>query len=541
MARSPDVPLDCGRDEARPSPCSAHWEGPASSGPLPGRDEARPSRPSLADRLHRFVADNDLFSGIHRLGFAVSGGSDSVSLLHLVAPLCQAKGIEPFVLTFDHAIPDEHSDVDAAFVRDEASRLGLSFYGERAEGIVPGGGKSLEMAAREARQAFFRRAVARLGLDAVATGHQADDVAETLLLRLLRGAGAAGLSGLRPRSELPPADDSEGRPLVIVRPLLDIGREELRDWLRGRGLNWCEDPSNANEAIPRNEVRRSILPALARHCEAAAATSAALPNSSASPLPLLLCVKNNPLEDVVRQLARSAEILREEDAYLEGVASSWFEKVTDTASLPVSRLSEDLPLALRRRVVRKWLLENAGGEASGFACVETILGMAEGAVVTLPGGKRVNCASGVVRLLTEAPCAETPPDTVIPVPGAVQWGEYTVETSLGGAISRERSAMDVWPAVCTFSAARLEGRSLMVRGRKPGDRIAPFGLPGTKKLQDVFTDAKVPEARRDTYPVIVSGDEIVWLPGYRIAAPFAVRDGEACLRLRVSRQRMSDD
>ena len=469
--------------------------------------------------------EKGLFNGVSRLGIAVSGGSDSLSLLHLMEPLCREAGIVPVVLNFDHAIPGEHSDADAAFVRDEASRLGLSFYGERAEGIAPGGGKSLEMAAREARQAFFRRAVARFGLDAIATGHQADDVAETLILRLLRGAGAAGLSGLRPRSELPPTDVAEGRPLVIIRPLLAVGREELRDWLRERGLGWCEDPSNANEAIPRNEVRRSILPALARRCEAAAATSAALPNS---------CVRHNSVANVVRQLARSADILREEDAYLEGVAASWFEKMPNAADLPVSRLAEDLPLALRRRVARMWLLENAGAEASGFDCVETVLGLEDGAVVTLPGGKRIRCASGVVSLLPEAPRAAIPSDAEIPVPGVVEWGNFRIETSLGGAISRERPAMDVWPAICTLSSARLAGRPLIVRGRRPGDRIAPFGLRGTKKLQDVFTDAKVPEARRDAYPVIVSGDEIVWLPGYRIAAPFAVREGEECLCLRVS-------
>ena len=131
-------------------------------------------------RVARFVAEKGLFSGVNRLGLAVSGGSDSLSLLHVLAPLCREAGIVPVVLNFDHAIPGEHSDVDAAFVRDEASRLGLEFVGEVADGIVSGGGKSLEMAAREARQAFYRRAADRFELDAIATGHQADDVAETL-------------------------------------------------------------------------------------------------------------------------------------------------------------------------------------------------------------------------------------------------------------------------------------------------------------------------------------------------------------------------
>ena len=226
-------------------------------------DSGAPGGSALSERVREFIAANSLLAGVRRLGLAVSGGSDSLSLFHLMAPLCREAGIEPVALNFDHAIPGEHSDEDAAFVRDEAARLGVAFHGEVAEGVRQGGGRSLEMAAREARLAFYRRAASLYHLDAIATGHQADDVAETLLLRLLRGAGAAGLSGLRPRSELPPPAGGDGRPLVIVRPLLAIRRAELRDWLRQKGLAWREDPSNANESSPRNGVRHSILPGLA--------------------------------------------------------------------------------------------------------------------------------------------------------------------------------------------------------------------------------------------------------------------------------------
>ena len=481
-------------------------EGLASSGPSPGRDEARPS---LEARVRTFIAANSLFDGIRRLGLAVSGGSDSLSLLHIVAPLCREAGIEPVALNFDHAIPGEHSDEDAAFVRDEAGRLGVAFHGEVAEGVRQGGGKSLEMAAREARLAFYRRAAALLRLDAIATGHQADDVAETLLLRLMRGAGAAGLSGLRPRSELPPPAGEDDRPLVIVRPLLAIRRGELRDWLRQRGLGWCEDPSNANETIPRNGVRHSILPALA--------------------------ARGGGEGEVVRQLAQSAAILREEDAYLEGVAYAWLAESAATDDFPLARARAELPLALRRRVARAWLLGAAGAEGSGFASVETVLGLADGAVATLPGGRRVGCAEGVVHILPEGRLVAPPPEAVLPVPGALRWGDYTVETSLGGEIVRERGRLDGWPARCTLSAERIAGRPLSVRGRQPGDRMAPCQMRGTKKLQDIFTDGKLPESRRDAYPVVVCGGEIAWVPGYRVAAPYAVRDGEERLQIVVRR------
>ena len=461
----------------------------------------------LEERLRRHVADNSLFSGVKRLGLAVSGGSDSLSLLHLVAPLCQREGIAVVVLNFDHAIPGEHSDADAEFVRGEAARLGLTFFGERAETITPGGGLSLEMAARRARQAFFRRATARFGLDAIATGHQADDVAETLLLRLLRGAGTAGLAGLRPRSVLPSPDGTDGRPLVLVRPLLAFRREELRAWLRERNLAWCEDPSNANESIPRNEVRRSILPALAR--------------------------RGGGLDETILQLAQSADILREEDAFLDGLARDWLSALPPDGDLPLARLREELPLALRRRVARGWLMDHLGAEAAGFASVGRVLDLPDGASVTLPGGRRVLCAAGELRLVPKPSRAGVPEPSPLSVPGVVEWGGFVIEAALGGSVVRSPSKLDVWPASCTLSASRLAGRPLAVRSRQPGDRIEPYGLSGTKKLQDVFMDGKVPSARRDAYPIIVSGDEILWVPGYRIASDDAVRDGEECVRLTV--------
>ncbi len=465
---------------------------------------------SLQAQVASFIEEKGLFTGVNRLGLAVSGGSDSMSLLHLLTPLCREAGIVPVALNFDHAIPGEHSDVDAAFVRDVASRLGIKFFGEVADGIAAGGGKSLEMAAREARQAFYRRAANRFSLDAIATGHQADDVAETLLLRLLRGAGAAGLAGLKPRSVLPPMAPHGSKSLTLIRPLLEIRREELREWLKERGLGWCEDPSNANEAIPRNEVRRTILPALAR--------------------------RGHGLAETVRQLARSADILREEDDYLDGVANAWLAAAAPGEDvLPLACLLDEQPLAISRRVVRLWLLSRLGGGASGFDAVETIVALEDNDIATLPGGLRVKRTSGTIRIIYEEEASPALPEASLIVPGETRWGRYIITTSFGGVVERSRQRLGDWPATCTISARLVAGKSPAVRGRKHGDRMAPYGLDGTRKLQDIFTDAKVPEAERDAYPVIVCGDEIVWLPGYRVAAPYAVREDDECLRLTVGR------
>jgi tRNA(Ile)-lysidine synthetase-like protein len=177
----------------------------------------------------------------------------------------------------------------------------------------------------------------------------------------------------------------------------------------------------------------------------------------------------------------------------------------------------------------------ASREAAGFACVEGVLGLADGAVRMLPGGWRVKREAALLRLLPDEVEEVVPQEALITVTGEVHWGRYTISASFGGPVERSRQGTGVWPASCTLSARLLAGKALSVRGRKPGDRMAPYGMAGTRKLQDIFTDAKVPEAERDSYPVIVCGDEIVWLPGYRIAAPYAVHDGDECLRLTVGR------
>ena len=200
------------------------------------------------------VARHQLLLAVTRLGVAVSGGADSVALLHLLLPECRARGIAPTVLHLNHGLRAE-ADEEARFVEALAADAGVPFVSRRvALAERPADGRSLEMAARDARLDFFRHAYEECALDALATGHHADDVAETLLMRLARGAGAAGLAGLRPHTHL------DG--CRMIRPLLAISGAALRAWLRERGLTWCEDASNRDPAIPRNAVRHVVLPHL---------------------------------------------------------------------------------------------------------------------------------------------------------------------------------------------------------------------------------------------------------------------------------------
>ena len=187
---------------------------------------------------------------IWTIGLAVSGGADSTALAVAMAEMQQKLGFRAIVLHVDHGLrPD--SAADARFVKRLARGLGLPFHGTRVQ-IVRARGESLEMAARRERLAFFARMVRRLKLDAIATGHHADDVAETFLMRLARGSGAAGLAGLKRISHV------DG--ITFIRPLLDLRDAELRDFLRRRNVAWREDTTNTDTSILRNKVRHVVLP-----------------------------------------------------------------------------------------------------------------------------------------------------------------------------------------------------------------------------------------------------------------------------------------
>ena len=222
------------------------------------------------------------------IGLAVSGGADSTALLAALADLRETMGFEAVVLHVDHGLrPDSHDD--ARFVEALAARFGLPCRTLRAR-IRRRPRESLEMAARRTRLAFFARMTRELGLDAIATGHHADDVAETFIMRMARGAGPEGLAGLKPVSHV------DG--ITFIRPLLGLRDSDLRAYLRRRGLTWREDSTNADTSILRNKVRHVILPFLREHldphitehlCKSAAILRGdlSLGEAALSPLPLV--------------------------------------------------------------------------------------------------------------------------------------------------------------------------------------------------------------------------------------------------------------
>ncbi len=483
-----------------------------------------PIQTDLPSALAIALERDRLFNGVRSVVAAVSGGSDSMALLHLLAPWCRGHGIVLAVVHLNHGLRGAASDADADFVQSESERLGVTCHQRRAQLTPPRG--SPEQAARRARLAVFADVVAAVGADAVLTGHTADDVAETLLLRLARGAGAAGLAGLQPRRALrfSRTGDRFSR-LLLLRPLLACTRAELQAWLVARGLAWREDASNCDQTIPRNRVRHTVIPMLERLWT----------------------------PDLRRQLARSAAILRADDDYLDTQArAAWAtlappgpagaDPVTaQPAILHAARLA-GLPLALQRRVVRLWLMAYGSMQATGFASVERVRALLEGRQqagrITLTGGSRAQLQGDWLLLVPPVPAAPqtTPISVQLPVPGACTLAGVRITAAFGAGIVKGPGAVGGLPAACSLDPAAVAAGQLTVRTRQPGDRIAPLGFTGTRKLQDVFVDAGVPAKERDRIPLLFCGGDLAWIPGYRVSRRVAVLHPDApAVQVRMDR------
>ncbi len=401
---------------------------------------------------------------------AVSGGADSIALLHALAIAAPRYPWRLAVAHFDHRLRGAGSAADAEFVAAEAARLGFPFHGGAAAHRVPKtpGVESTEMAARRLRHAFLARTAREANADAVVLAHHADDQTETFLLRLLRGSGGSGLGGMRWNSHSP-ADSG----VRLCRPLLDIPRSALRAWLAARGIGFREDPSNADRAFARNDVRHRLLPFL-REFEGL---------------------------HVDKVLLRVAELTSADADFVAAIAAAW-----DGAE-PFAALHP----AVQRAVIRDQLF--ALGQEPTFELVER-----------LRRQPTRRASSGRARSWRQA-------DGIVadaPVPSGFRAGQRVLPLDGPTRRARWHGLEARWKIFAGTDAADrpepLAGResfdldaiggTATLRHWKPGDRFRPLGLPAPSKLQDLFVNRRVPAAERRDRIVAMDGDgQIFWVEG----------------------------
>ena len=474
---------------------------------------------SLISKTKKTIQRYSLLSGGEGLLVAVSGGADSVALLHVVHALRKQMGVTLTAVHMMHGLRGASAEQDAAFVKTLAKRLRVDFLEghSNVRALAKRRGISLEMAAREARYALFRKTARALekktGKGVVlATAHTADDQAETLILKLARGAGSTGLAAISRKRSI--------SGITTIRPFLEIGREEITRYLLQHKIDWREDESNRDPAFLRNRVRHEVLPILAERL--------------------------NP--NIRGALTRAADILREEDAWMDCLAESMYQECRvpgEGDPLCVSSL-RTCPLAARRRVLRLWLQHADVCEDSGdfrtIAEIERVLLGRRGSARVQVGNahdavRRYNFLSIVERKAGPGPGLPfrvritLSGETLLDSPGL-----RIVASEGAGVLKPKPAGVGTLPAKATLNRDAIGRRAIHVRSWRSGDRMRPLGLRGSVKLQDVFVNAKIPRRERGEVPLFVCGDEIVWVPGYRVARGWEVQAGtRRILKLSVDR------
>ncbi len=443
---------------------------------------------AIKDTIRRYGMLN---SG-DRVVVAVSGGPDSVCLLSVLHALSGELGISLHVAHLDHRFRGAESANEALFVEKLAKKLAIPATIENIDvpALCRERGLSAQAGAREARYAFLDRIARATGACRIATGHTAADQAETFLMRLLRGAGSSGLSGIPP---------VRGK---VIRPLIDVTRDKVMEYLEDTELSYVTDSSNAKPVYLRNRIRSEVLPVLRNF---------------------------NPR--IIETLAREASLLRDEDKALQACLDAILNSVCiqEPGRVLIRRTGFNAqPPALKRRIIRK-AADMAGLDLSRLSAAR--IGEALSFIAEAQSGRAMNLAPGLKLareydrfLLTTAVAAgfvkrslSAPGLTTVPEFGL----EIEIETASIGAEARPDKNYR-WQAA--FDYDRITA-PLVVRSRLPGDQFCPSGMGGRhKKLHDYFIDEKIPRLQRDRVPLICAGENILWVVGYRTDERFTARD-----------------
>jgi tRNA(Ile)-lysidine synthase len=477
---------------------------------------------TLAQKVLAYIRRHELLRPGDRVGVAVSGGADSVGLLRLLLELRQELGIVLSVVHFNHKLRGAESDAEEQFVAELARRHKLGLRRDRGDVAASAAEKhlSIEAAARKMRYEYFVRLLRDGELNRVATAHTLDDQAETVLMRVVRGAGTRGLAGIYPQLSVASSQFSEEQiptqlsvassQFTIIRPLLGIRRKELEAYLVEAGQEWREDSSNRDLRHARNRVRHGILPRLERN-----------------------------LNPAVREaLAETAEIARAEEEYWEIEVARVLPQVWRGGALDLAILAK-LPLSLQRRVIR------AAAESLDlrleFRHVEGILemvGAGSAKSAALPDDWMVSRSKAELRFERAKPEAvKSDYEYCLPVPGLVEVPEVG---------TRFEAALVPGSSEAGYNPEHLLDRSslakqLTVRNWRAGDRFWPAHSKSPKKIKELLQERQVSGLEKKLWPVVASGAEVVWVRGFPAPARLQPRGGirEAVLVREIRGSRIS--
>ena len=457
----------------------------------------------FVQQMHRFIVHHKMIVDNETVLVAVSGGADSLALLHSLHALRSQLNCQLHVVHLNHCLrPD--ADADADFVRQHAKHLKLPWTIQRVEipRLVQQWKLSVEAAGRRARYQFYESVATKVNATKIALGHHQDDSAETVLMNLIRGTGATGLKGIAPV-----------RDAKFIRPLAGFTRQQIEAFLTSIDVVPRHDITNTDTRYLRNRVRHELIPRL---------------ESDYNP-------------NIKIGLSRTADVLRAESEYLDTVA----QKALETCRLqdPHERVVLDriefrqYHIALQRRMLRQSVSEMSGDMNDlYFAHCEKILNLiqseASNALLALPNGlqfrrayqqliferKPVETGNFVYSIVTVGKTSIEVLNTEI----TAELGNTESPSTLALPDGRFEAIFDYEKIRKVFAEPSLETFPLTVRNRRQGDRFQPYGMRGTKKIKDFLIDAKVPRHERDSIPLLVCGNQILWIIGHTTSDAFKI-------------------
>lgn len=448
----------------------------------------------MREKVLAYIREQELLKPGDRVGMAVSGGADSVALLRLLLELGSELGTMLSVLHFNHRIRGAEADEDEQFVRSLADQHGLEFHHSSTD--VPAYAAehtlSLETAGREARYRFFESFFEHKALDAVATGHTMDEQAETVLMRVLRGAGTKGLGGIYPRKKVLSGGAEIG---YIVRPLLGMRRAEVRDYLARIHQSWREDATNVDLQYTRNRIRHGLIPLIETRFQPTAAAA----------------------------LAQLAAVAREEENY-------WAERTRERLPVVLDGGPSDPtinvtafalePVAIQRRLLRA--IAAGLGITLDFRHTEEVRHLARlqatNGCCDLPGGWVAVRKQQKLRLEGRPKAAGQAPRAYeyrLPIPGEVEIRE--IGRVIRAFLRPTKAGASGYNPEQSLDRGKI-GPELVVRNWRPGDRLWPLQSKGPKKLKQLFQERHVPQEERRGWPVVVSEGKLAWTRSFGISA-----------------------
>jgi tRNA(Ile)-lysidine synthase len=434
----------------------------------------------MLDMVKKTIAENGLIKNGQKVVAGVSGGADSVALLHCLLTLSRTDGFDVYAAHLHHGIRGESADSDLAFVRDLCEQWGIPLYTERLNvpSLAAKDKKTLEQAGREARYAFLERARIHFGADRIAVAHHMDDQAESILLHMIRGSALNGLTGMSLKRER------------IIRPLLNLRRSNIESYLENEGIAFCIDETNLVASGARNRLRLDVIP----------------------------YIEQNLNPSVVPTLCSMAELLRRDENYLTELARCALDRARRGEAYLRSELA-CLELPVKTRALKLALFDRGISEDIERVHMESLCELLKaktGTQAVLPGITAWT-SYDLLYLGDLEPAKGFREPLLIPGKTETPSGEFLSAFVPGNNFIRDKNT-------AYMDADILKGLEPIVRSRLPGDRFYPLGAPGRKKLKEFFIDKKVPRNKRDL-PMICEGSDVLFIPGYGISEAVKVTDG----------------